>query len=317
MKTFTTLLALTLCLSTQIFAQTRSNNKELRGNGKVITKSYTVATFEAIEIEQFPPNVVVEVSDKTPFLSVSLDENLVSQLQVISENGILKLALKDPDDKDFWVSKADINVKISTKNLKSLRNGSNGNVTVTGLKDESFNLINDANGSITLQGKSTTLNLVSHANGNIDAEKFSVETANVTADANATIRLNTQRMQVASKAFARVENVNDAMTASKTKVEMSVSPRSKLVTLQFVNNSASSRQITLISYAPQETGNETNGFTLAPYQKKEKQYQPGTKVYIATQAQIDMVMGDKILQDKPFLTVQADDEGRKILLSGK
>jgi len=317
MRTYTALLALTLCLSTEMFAQNKAQIKELRGNGKVVTNTYTVATFEAIEIEQFPANVNVQVSEGTPFVQVSMDENLVSQFKTTSQDGILKLALKDPDNKDFWVSKTAIEVKISTKSLKSLRSGSNGDVTVTGLKNESFNLINDANGNVALQGRASIFNLVSHANGTVNAQKFEVETANVIADANATIRLNTQQLKTSTKAFAKIENVNDVMTVSKNRVEVSTSSRSKLVTLQFVNNSDTPRQITLISYRPSEPGNETNGFTLAPYQKREKQYQVGAKVYVATKDQIDLVMSGKTLQDKPFLTVQAGDEGRKVILSGK
>ena len=317
MRTYTALLALTLCLSTEILAQNKAQIKELRGNGKVVTNTYTVATFEAIEIEQFPANVNVQVSERTSFVQVSMDENLVSQFKLTSENGTLKLALKDPDDKNFWVSKAAIDVKIYTKNLKSLRNGSNGDVAVAGLRNESFNLINDANGNVTLQGRAATLNLVSHANGTVNAEKFEVETANVIADANATIRLNTQQLKTATKAFAKIENVNDKASASETKVEVTTSSRSQLVNLLFINNSGTPRQVTLISYAPQKAGNETNGFTLAPYQKKEKQYAIGTKVYIATKGQIDLVMSGKTLQDEPFLTVQAGDEGRKVILSGK
>jgi hypothetical protein len=315
MKTCTVLLALLFCLSAKISAQSKSNIKELRGNGKILTKTYPVAAFEAIEIEQFPANVVVEVLEQTPLVQVSLDENLVSQFKLTSENGILKLALQDTDNKEFWVSKAAIEVKISTKALKSLRNGSNGDVTISGIKDDSFNLINDANGSVTLQGKASTLNLVSHANGTINAEKFEVEMANVVADANATIRLNTQQLKTATKAFAKIENLNHQ--ASESKVEVSTSSRLKPIRLLFINNSDSPRQITLISYAPQETGNETNGFTLAPYQKREKQYLVGTKVYIASKEQIDMVMSGKTLQDKPFLTVRPGDDGRKVILSGK
>ena len=317
MRTFLTACALALCFFNLASAQSQGSIRELRGNGNIVTKTYSLPAFEAIEIEQFPANVKIEVSDKTPSLEISMDENLVSLLNVKSENGVLKLALKDPDNKDFWISKAAIDVRISTKNLKSLRNGSNGNVTINGLKGAAFDLINDANGSITLQGKSDIFSLISRANGRINAEEFEVKTTYVVADANATIRLNTQKIQAATQAFARIENVNEHPGLQKTKVETSTANPSKLVTLTFVNGHTTSQQVTLISYAPTETGNETNGFTLAPNEKKQKQYLTGTKVYIATKKQVDLVMSGKVLQDKPFLTVQPGDEGRKIMLSEK
>ena len=202
MKTLLTACALALCFFNSASAQSQGGTREIRGNGNIVTKTFSVPAFEAVETEQFPADVQIEVSDHIPSLKISLDENLVSLLKVKSENGILKLALKDPDNKNFWISKAAINVNISTSNLKSLRNGSNGNVNVTGLKGTAFDLINDASGSITLQGKSGTLSLISCANGSINAEKLEVKTAYVVSDANATIRLNTQKIQAATQGFA-------------------------------------------------------------------------------------------------------------------
>lgn len=317
MKALLTVSALALCLFHLTTAQSQDDIREVRGNGKIVNKAFSVPAFNAIEIEHFPANVVIEVSEKTPSLEISIDENLLSKLSVKSENSLLKLQLIDTDKKDFWISKAAINVKISTKNLKSLRNGSNGNVIVNGLKGPVFDLINDANGNIALQGSSGTFSLISRANGIIDAEKFEVKTAYVVADANATIRLNTQKIQAATQAFARIENVNDSSTRPVSKVENSTSQRTQLITLNFINDNASSQQFTLISYAPGESGNETNGFSLAAKERKEKQYVVGTKVYLTTKEQIDLVMGGKALQGKPFLTVQASDEGRNVLLSGK
>lgn len=317
MKAFLTACALALCLSNLTSAQSKGDIREVRGNGKIVNKTFSVSAFNTIEIEHFPANVMVEISEKTPFLEISIDENLLSKLSVESENNVLKLQLTDPDNKDFWVSKATINVKISTKNLKSLRNGSNGDVTVNGLKGSAFDLINDANGNITLKGTSGTFSLISRANGNINAEKFEVKTAYVVADANATIRLNTQKIQAATQAFAKIENVNVSSTLPVSNVETSTSQSPQLITLNFVNGSASSQQFTLISYAPGESGNETNGFSLAPNASKEKQYVAGTKVYLANKQQIDLVMSGKMLQGKPLLTVQDSDEGRKVVLSGK
>jgi len=85
-----------------------------------------------------------------------------------------------------------------TRNSKSLRNGSNGDVGVTCIKSPAFDLINDANGNVTLEGSSGMLSLISRANGNINAQKFEVKMAYVVADANTTIRLNTRKIQAAT-----------------------------------------------------------------------------------------------------------------------
>jgi len=111
LKTFLAACALALCHFHPTSAQTQSNTREVRGKGKIINKTFSVATFEAIEIEQFPANVEIQVTDQPPSLHISLDENLLSQLSVKSENDILKLALKDPDNREFWITKEDTMVR--------------------------------------------------------------------------------------------------------------------------------------------------------------------------------------------------------------
>ncbi|RYF62220.1 MAG: hypothetical protein EOO39_30695, partial [Cytophagaceae bacterium] len=181
--------------------------KELRGNGRLIRETKTVRPFDGIEIEQFPARVVVEAGAAESSVTISIDENLRSLLQIEDRNGTLRLAFKDPNNRPFWVSKSNIDVVIRTPDLKRFKHGSNSDVAVHGLQGESFAFVNEANGNVQLQGRVKTFDLVSTANGRVDAESLLTATVNVMTHANATIRINTKDVNEVRKANATVTNV--------------------------------------------------------------------------------------------------------------
>ncbi|WP_158600408.1 GIN domain-containing protein [Fibrisoma montanum] len=204
-------ISLFLLLSFATYAQNSKYDasKELRGNGRIVRETKTLQPFEVIEIEQFPADLTIEAGATTSSLTISLDENLRSYLQISNENGKLKLAFKDPAGKPFWISKATVNVSIKTPRLKQLKNGwSNSDIRVTGLAGESFDLVNEANADITLRGKVNTFDLVSSANGTIDADQLVVKTANVVTQANATVRINAQTVNEVKSGHANLVNVS-------------------------------------------------------------------------------------------------------------
>jgi len=84
-----------------------------------------------------------------------------------------------------------------------------------------------------------------------------------------------------------------------------------LVTLRFKNGSLLPRKLTVISYAPSETGNGTQGFFLWPLGTKELTYQEGTRLYLADQKTVDVIMDGKSINDKKaFLIVEKKHNGQ-------
>lgn len=67
----------------------------------------------------------------------------------------------------------------------------------------------------------------------------------------------------------------------------------------------------MITYRPDEIGNGTTGFFMGPYSTKTYQFPEGTKIYLANSNQVNTVMsGAKISDEKPFLIVKKEDEGK-------
>lgn len=83
------------------------------------------------------------------------------------------------------------------------------------------------------------------------------------------------------------------------------------ITIILKNSSLLPKKCTIISYAPNETGNGASGCMLAPFGTKKLIFKEGTKLYLATGAQISTVMsGKRIDTNKPFLIVKKEDNNQ-------
>ena len=85
----------------------------------------------------------------------------------------------------------------------------------------------------------------------------------------------------------------------------------ELINIKFKNSSWLPKKCTIISYAPGENGNGTQSYWLLPGGTKEWKFKEGTKLYLANQEQVDVVMsGDRIDNKKPFLIVSKEDRDK-------
>jgi hypothetical protein len=85
----------------------------------------------------------------------------------------------------------------------------------------------------------------------------------------------------------------------------------KPINLKFKNNRLIFSKVNLLAYRPNENGrNEFNSFVMMPFSTKTTAYPVGTKIYFANSKQIDVVMGGKSVNDKPFMIVSKEDEGK-------
>lgn len=83
------------------------------------------------------------------------------------------------------------------------------------------------------------------------------------------------------------------------------------VSFKFKNASILPKKLTVVSYEPGEKGNGTQGFFLMPTATKMFKFKVGTKIYVVNQKQVEVVMsGKRIDEDKPFLIVKKEDEGK-------
>ena len=106
-----------------------------------------------------------------------------------------------------------------------------------------------------------------------------------------------------------------ACSAAQSTAEPNDRKAGAFVTFKVVNNTISPHKYTFIGYEPGRTGNWTNSFLLLPGAAHTFKCVVDTKIYLANNKQIDVVMsGSSILQDEPFITVKAEDEGKTFRL---
>ena len=88
----------------------------------------------------------------------------------------------------------------------------------------------------------------------------------------------------------------------------------KQVRFSLRNNSWWFRKFTIITYKPEESGNDAQSFLLAPGMSRNFMLPAGTRLYNAESKQVEVVMSGATLTDKPFLIVQHSDAGKIIPL---
>ena len=200
-----------LCLSAPLHAQDDpyAPQHEVRGSGRVVQELKTLKPFDALEIEQFHGNVVVEVGGTASTADIRIDDNLRPYLRIEEEDGRLKLSFRHPEGDPYWISKSAVTITLRTPTLKRLAHGSNSDITVTGLRGDNFALANGANGNVTLRGKVNTLDIVSAANGQVRAEELAADQANVVTQANASVRINAKTMSLVKAGNGSVTNVGE------------------------------------------------------------------------------------------------------------
>lgn len=311
MKTCTVLFVFTF-LSVLANAQTDkySNQRELRGSGRIVREDRTLEPFQAIDIQPFLSKVTIDVGGTQSAVNVQLDDNFKPFLQIENTNGVLKLMFKDPANKPFWLSKGTINVTIKTPSLRQLRNESNGNVIVNGLTGESFDLTNQGNGNVTLRGTVTQLNVVSTANGDVRAKALRAQKANVITQANATVEVNAQQISSQKMGHGTITNTAESVGRAPAQKETLSSSAEELITVILQNNSPSSRTITLRFTEP---GNPTYGVvstTLSAYGKRRETYPVGTKIEQLSANQQQLAMTGESVSGKLIVTLKANDNGR-------
>jgi len=98
-----------------------------------------------------------------------------------------------------------------------------------------------------------------------------------------------------------------ALNSSSIYQKDAISTDSSSIPFYVKNNSFFPKKVTFIIYQPQQEGNNTRIKWFLPFQKVKFTLLAKSKIYIATAAQVDMVMqGKRIDNDQPFILVDKE-----------
>jgi hypothetical protein len=115
--------------------------------------------------------------------------------------------------------------------------------------------------------------------------------------------------------FALLFILTDCMAYQPNIAEMQQNTQ-QLISFRVHNNSVLPHKYVVIGYEPAQVGNWTNSVFLLPGAYHRFKCPVGTKIYLADEKQVGIVMGGgSIRNDVPFLTVKSEDAGKAFPLS--
>jgi hypothetical protein len=110
--------------------------------------------------------------------------------------------------------------------------------------------------------------------------------------------------------FALLFILTDCMASQPGVAEMQ-QDNLKSISFRVYNNTVLPHKYVFIGYEPAQVGNWTNSVFLLPGAYHRFKCPVGTKIYLADEKQVGIVMGGgSIRKDEPFLTVKSEDAGK-------
>jgi Putative auto-transporter adhesin, head GIN domain len=287
--------------------------EQVSGSGKMISLNPAVETFSNIEVKHLNAKVVIETGGDEYAVTVSIDDNLAGFFRSKVVDNTLQLSFDLSGGKyDRWLSDNNTVITIKAPAIVSLINSGNTGLQINIPSQPSFSLQSDGNPNIILKGKVDELVLESKGNADIKAGNMLAQKITISSSGNADIEVNAK--EVVEKSVNGNNDINNLFY--KTKEERADETTYKKTSLELIsfrlkNNSLAPAKIALISYRPDEKGNGTNIFTLISLGTKRFSFPEGTKIYLATSDQVNLVMSGAKITDQPaFLTVKKDDSNK-------
>lgn len=287
--------------------------EQISGNGKMVQLQPAVTGFSSLQISHMNARVVIETGAPVYSLQVSIDENLKDFFRYQQNGNTLQLSFDLSGGKyDRWLSDNNTVVTIKVPQLESLHNNGNSKIELVNLDQLAFNLVSSGNAAIRLAGKVNEALIQTTGNSDIDGSALISATTRLSSSGNADIVLNTKELiENNMNGNNEVNNVyGDAPTADATNTAR---PDLEMVKFKLRNNSMMPTKLSVISYRPDENGNGTNAFYLLPYGTRSFTFPVDTKIFLASQNQVNTVMsGASIAQQVPFLVVKKENRHKTI-----
>ena len=287
--------------------------EQLDGNGKMVQLTPPVTPFTIVEVNNINLKLVVGPGATAYSVTVSIDENLKDFFRLTQDGKTLKVTMDFSGGKyPRWLSASNMVVTIQVPSVETLVNKGNSKVKIDLINQLSFNLLADGNPDITLTGKVGAFLLQTTGNANINAGSLIAEKITLTVNGNSNIKVNAGKVEEESvKGNNDISNLFYAPKKEAAMEDQSTDkPIAAFIRFRIKNNSMLPKKVSLIYYRPDERGNATMVFTLGPLRCKSFQLPEGTKLYLASNEQVNTVMsGAKISDQTPFLIVKKDDAG--------
>ncbi len=187
-----------------------TQNMELNGSGKIITKSFDLKDFDKLELRDLNGKIDLQIG-KPFFISADIDDNIIDLLEVKNEGGKLSLSFKGNKNNKRYIEKTNIKIKICMPAITEIDHNGNSELLVTGINGGNLKLSNRDNGNSTLKGFIDFLEITKKGNGNINAYELTTKIAEINAKGNGELYINVnERLQAIASGNGNVTNKGKA-----------------------------------------------------------------------------------------------------------
>jgi hypothetical protein len=183
-------------------------NAQLKGSGKTITKNYDFKTFDKLRFEDLDGKIEIEIGSEFS-ISVIIDDNLYALFDVEEDNSKseLQLSFKNNRNNKKYIEDTNLKIKITTPKVVQVYHSGNSSLTISKLSGDYFKLENSGNGTASISGLVTTLNLINTGNGTTRAKDLIVQNANIKCTGNGNVSV-TVTNQLTAKASGNANVIN-------------------------------------------------------------------------------------------------------------
>jgi len=147
---------------------------KLEGSGNLVTESRDANSFNSVNVSSALDGVTINYGTEES-ITVTADDNIMSQVITEVSGNSLKVDLKDGNYRDFTVE-----VVIVTSSFEQLSLNGTTDVEINGFEDlDFFEIDTRGTGNITMNGSADKLVIDQSGTGNIEAFDFPVENCEV------------------------------------------------------------------------------------------------------------------------------------------
>jgi Putative auto-transporter adhesin, head GIN domain len=166
-------------------------NAQLKGSGKISTKTYNYKNFDKVSFENLDGKIEVEIG-KPWNITVTIDENL-ENLLVFAENpseNELKVQFKGNKNNQMYIENTNFRIKITMPEASVIKNTGNSNLMVKNVFGNYFRLENTGNGDSKISGTIDTLDINKTGNGDVNTENLMAKKATLKSTGNGDLIVN-------------------------------------------------------------------------------------------------------------------------------
>ncbi len=212
------------------FAQKESNRKKIEGSGNVITKNFSIQSFDQLDVSGVFSVQLAQASKEE--VKIEADDNLMELFEVKNEGSKLIVSMKK--DVNIQGSKK-MNLYVTFRNLKKMDLKTVGNVSSAGnlnftsldidnksvgdvdlkLTAKSVTIENKSVGNVKLEGKADNAVIKNKSVGSMEAAGFAVQTMDIDNNGIGSAEVNAvKELKVKDNFLGKVTN-KGAATAKR------------------------------------------------------------------------------------------------------